>query len=417
VIGVLTHLRANNIISSIFTPPIDLLSSASFATGQPHDQFRWLRENHPVYWHEEPDGPGFWAVTSYEGVHAVARDNALFSSEPTIMIRDTAGDGPLQPSMINQDDPDHAAVRKLMADRFTPKAARELQPRLERVASDIVDEMFDLGRCDLVADVAGKMASYVGAELLGIPREDSVALYRHVEMIHGVSDHQSRQAVTEAQRALAVYGDVVWQQKRARPADDLLSGLAHGEINGRPIEESEFLANFGLLMSGSSDTTRNLIAGGMLTLLEHPDQLVALKADLDALLPGAVEEMLRWLSPVVHVRRTTTRDTVLCGQQIRKGDKVVIWYGAANRDPRKFEDPERFDITRRPNEHIAFGFGGHFCLGVHIGRLEGRAMFRQLLTRVTDLQLAGPVIWLDSTLVAGPMAAPISYSPRATVGV
>jgi cytochrome P450 len=397
-------------------PKIDLLSSASFSMGQPHDQFRWLRENHPIYWHEEPDGPGFWAVTSYAGVHTVARDNALFSSEPTIMIRDGTGAGAVPASMINLDDPVHAAIRKLMSDRFTPKAARRLQPRLEKVASDIIDEMCALGRCDLVADVAGKMASYVGAELLGIPREDSVALYRHIEVIHGVSEHQSQADVVAAQLAVAEYGAAAWEEKKAHPADDLLTSLAHGEIGGEPISIGQFLANFGLLMSGSSDTTRNLIAGGVLTLLDHPDQLARLRGEIDRLLQPAVEELLRWLSPVVHVRRTATEDTVLCGQPVRRGDKVVIWYGAANRDPAKFSDPETFDIARRPNDHIAFGFGGHFCLGVHIGRLEGHAMFRQLLSRIPDVELAAPITWLDSTLVAGPMTAPVSYTPTAPVG-
>jgi len=393
-------------------PNIDLLSAASFAMGQPHDQFRWLRENHPVYWHPEPNGPGFWAVTSYEGVHTVARNNALFSSEPTIMIDDSSLTATL-PSIITLDDPAHSAFRKLLSDRFTPRAVRELVPRLERVAEDIIDEVCEAGACDLVADVAGRMASYVGAELLGIPREDAVMLYQHIEVVHGVSEHQSAEAVSAAHNGILTYGLGVWEEKRTNPGDDLLSLLANGTVFDRPVEQLEFLANFGLLMSGSSDTTRNLIAGGMLTLLDHPDQLAILRSDVDANLGGAVEELLRWEAPVVHVRRTATEDTVLCGQPIAKGEKVVIWYGAANRDPAKFPAPETFDVCRRPNEHIAFGFGGHFCLGVHVGRLEAHAMFRELLGRLPDLALGGEVVWLDSTLVSGPMAMPVTYTPVA----
>jgi cytochrome P450 len=392
-------------------PKIDLLSSASFDMGQPHDQFRWLRENHPVYWHAEHDGPGFWAVTSYDGVHDVARNNALFSSEPTIMISDSATNP--MPSIITLDDPAHSELRKLLSDKFTPKAARELADSLDRVAEDIIDGVCERGECDLVADVAGNMASYVGAELLGIPRADAVQLYKHIEVIHGVSENRTQEMLESAFAAIYAYGTGVWDEKQAAPRDDLLSRLANGQPAGRPIEQLEFLANFALLMSGSSDTTRNLIAGGMLTLLNHPDQLEILRADLDGTIGTAVEELLRWESPVVHVRRTATADTELCGQEIAKGDKVVIWYGAANRDPAQFEDPDRFDVCRRPNDHIAFGFGGHFCLGVHIGRLEAHAMFRQLLTRLPDLSLAGDVVWLDSTLVAGPMKMPVRFTPSA----
>jgi cytochrome P450 len=392
-------------------PHIDLLSAASFSMGQPHEQFRWLRENRPVYWHSEPNGRGFWAVTSYEGVHTVARDNALFSSEPTIMIADSSAGAPS--SIITLDDPSHSELRKLLSDKFTPKAARELSEQLHRIAEDILDEVCEQGECDLVADVAGKMASYVGAELLGIPRADAVRLYKHIEVIHGVSENRTQEMLDAAYRDVFAYGVGVWDEKRANPSDDLLSRLANGVVFERPIEQIEFLANFSLLMSGSSDTTRNLIAGGMYTLLNHPDQLDVLRDDLDDNLGTAVEELLRWESPVVHVRRTTTEDTVLCGQPIGKGEKVVIWYGAANRDPDKFEDPERFDVRRRPNDHIAFGFGGHFCLGVHVGRLEAHAMFRQLLTRMPDLALAGELVWLDSTLVAGPMEMPVKFTPSA----
>jgi cytochrome P450 len=393
------------------SPTVNLLSSASFVMGQPHDQFRWLRANHPVYWHDEPNGPGFWAVTSYDGVHTVAKDNATYSSEPTIMIDDRAQ---IPSSIISLDDPRHGALRRLLSDRFTPKAARELVEELDDIASDIIDETCELGRCDLVADVAGKMASYVGAVMLGIPRDDAVMLYQHIETIHGVSEHRTPEMLAQAQAAVFEYGATIYADKLGHADDDLLCRLANGVVEGAPLSANEVLSNFALLMSGSSDTTRNLIAGGMLTLLNHPDQLEILGQDLDGVLPTAVEELLRWESPVVHVRRTATRDTELCGQPIRKGDKVVIWYGAANRDPAKFADPERFDVRRRPNEHIAFGFGGHFCLGVHIGRLEAHAMFRQLLTRMPDLRLDGAIRWLDSTLVSGPMEMPVAFTPSAS---
>ncbi len=400
------------------TPPINLLSLAAWAGGQPHDQFRWLRENAPVYWHPQPradaagrHGDGFWALTSYEGVHTALRDNDTYSSHGYLGVLDIPPELERSMSFIVLDAPRHTLLRKIISDQFTPRMVKRREARFREIATDIVDEMCERGQCELVQDVAGKMASYIGAELLGIPRADSVELYKHVETIHGVSDTQDPDAVAAAQAAEDDYCRRVWRDKRANPADDISTQLAFGSIGDEPMTEEAFVPNLGLLVHGSSDTTRNLIAGGVLTLVQHPDQQAVLMDDIDGIIPGAVEEMLRWLSPVAHVYRMATKDTVLCGQEIKRGDRVIPWYAAANRDPAKFQDPERFDVQREPNDHIAFGFSGHFCLGVHIGRLQGRAMIGELLKRVPDVEIAGPVSWLESTLVSGPAVMPVTYTP------
>ncbi|GAA2430404.1 cytochrome P450 [Actinomadura vinacea] len=397
---------------------INLLSAAAWADGQPLDQFRWLRENHPVYWHPQPEpsrdpryGTGFWAVTSYEGVHTVLRHNDLYSSHGYLGMLDLPEEVKHNSSFIMLDDPRHALLRKIISGWFTPRVVKRREARFREIAGDIIDEMSERGACEFVQDVAGKMASYVGADLLGIPRSDAVALYRYVETIHGVSDTQDPKAVRAARKAEDEYCRQVWREKRANPADDISTRLAFGMIGDEPMDEEAFVPNLGLLVHGSSDTTRNLIAGGILALLQNPDQRTLLMEDLDGGIGTAVEEMLRWLSPVAHVYRIATRDTVLLGRRIKRGDAVIPWYGAANFDPAKFETPERFDVRRSPNPHIAFGFSGHYCLGVHVGRLQGRVMMGEVLRRIPDLELAEPVSWLASTLVSGPATMRVRYSP------
>jgi cytochrome P450 len=207
------------------------------------------------------------------------------------------------------------------------------------------------------------------------------------------------------------YAHDVWDHKRAHPADDLATKLVHGAVDGTPLDEIDFNLFFLLLIDAGGDTTRNLVAGGMHALFQHPGEQARLVHDLDRLLPTAIDEMLRWVSPVVHMRRTATRDTEVGDRPIAAGDKVVMYYGAANRDPAAFEEPERFDVGRHPNDHVAFGGGGpHFCLGSHIGRLEIEALLHELLTRLPDLAPAGAVDWLPSNFISGPKHLPVRFT-------
>lgn len=396
---------------------IDLLSPASFADGHPHDQYRWLRENAPVFRHAEKDGGrGFWAVTRYEDVRAVDRDFQTYSSEPTVMISDPAAEAAQSfggyKMMLMMDPPQHTAYRRLVREVFTQAASATRAPRIAELARRIVDAVIEKGECDFVSEVAGEMPSFVIAELLGIPLDDGRELYRLTEAIHAAPESQPPGAGAMAVLKMFEYGKGVIAEKRARPGDDVSSRLLAAEVDGRRLDDIEFLLFFLLLVDAGGDTTRNLLSAGLIALLSNPDQLAWLKADLDARLPFAREELLRFTSPVVYMRRTATRDADLAGQRIQKGDKVVMYFGAANRDPNRFERADTLDLARRPNDHIAFGTGPHGCLGQHIARIEIDAALKEILTRMEDLELAGAPVWLPSNFISGPMRLAVRFRPQ-----
>lgn len=391
---------------------IDLLSPKSFDGGQPHDQFAWLRDHAPVHWHEEPGGRGFWAVTRHADVWAVDRDFSAFSSEPTIMIADPRdGEGSFggHKMMLMMDPPEHTAFRKLIRSEFTQPAAHLREGRIGELARQIVDAVIDKGECDFVAEVAGEMPSFVIAELMGLPLADGRELYKLTETIHTAPEALPPGAGQAAVMKMFEYGSGVIAEKRARPGEDLASKLLACQVDGRKLNDIEFLLFFLLLVDAGGDTTRNLLSGGLLALMEHPEQLAWLGADLPARLPAAREELLRWTSPVIYMRRTATRDLELAGQKIAEGDKVVMYFGSANRDPAHFERPEVLDLARAANEHIAFGTGPHGCLGQHIARIEIDAMLAEVLTRMTDFELAGEPEWLASNFISGPKAMPLRF--------
>ena len=392
---------------------IDLLSPSSFAAGQPHDQYRWLRENAPVYWHEEPNGRGFWAVTRYEDVWTVDRDFQTYSSEPTIMINDPlsevgGGFGPYK-MMLMMDPPEHAGFRKLIRGEFTLPSAKLRGERIAALARQIVDAVAVKGECDFVADVAGEMPSFVIAELMGLPLDDGRELYKLTEIIHTAPEAQAPGAGGQAVSKMFEYATGVIAEKRARPADDLASKLLAAEVDGHRLDDMEFLLFFLLLVDAGGDTTRNLLAGGLLALMEEPAKLAWLKADIDARLPAAREELLRWTTPVIYMRRTAKKDAELNGASIKAGDKVVMYFGSANRDPAHFENPDQLDLARPIESHLAFGAGPHVCLGQHIARIEIDAMFREVLTRLDGFELAGAVEWLPSNFISGPKSMPLRF--------
>ncbi len=393
---------------------IDLLSPESFVGGQPHGQFAWLRENKPVAWHEEPDGSGFWAVTRHADVWAVDRDFQAFSSEPTIMIHDPlAGAGGFGPykMMLMMDPPEHTGFRKLIRSEFTEPTARLRESRIRELAKQIVDSVIAKGECDFVNQVAGEMPSFVIAELLGFPLDDGRELYKLTEVIHTAPETLPPGAGGEAVAKMFEYGAKVIADKRANPGDDLASRLLACELDGRRLEDPEFLLFFLLLIDAGGDTTRNLLSGGLLALMENPDQFAWLMADFEARLPRAREELLRWTSPVIYMRRTARRDTEIAGQAIKAGDKVVMYFGAANRDPAAFDRPDVLDLSRTDNPHLAFGTGPHVCLGQHIARIEIDAMLREVLTRMKDFELTAPTEWLASNFISGPRVMPLKFKP------
>ena len=392
---------------------IDLLDPNTFKGGHPHEQYEWLREHKPVFFHEEPEGKGFWVVTRYQDVYDIGRNASLFSSEPTISIADP---DPAQPNfqgdakmMLMMDPPEHTMHRKLISREFTQGPVREYNRRIEQLATDIVDAVIDRGECEFVSEVAGEMPSFVIADLMGIPLSDGRELYKLTEIIHSAPETQAENAAANAVRKMFEYGQEVIDTKRAKPGEDLASKLLSAEIDGRKLTDYEFLLFFMLLIDAGGDTTRNLVATGMYELMKHPDQLALLLSNIDEHLPTARDELLRWTSPVIYMRRTVKADTILADQQLHTGDKVVMYYGSANRDSAMFERAGELNITRSPNKHIAFGGGHHVCLGQWFARLEIDAILKEVLTRMKNLKPAGDVTWMKSNFISGLTSMPVYF--------
>jgi cytochrome P450 len=394
---------------------LDLLDLANYREGPPHALFERLRREDPVHRHPERDGPGFWAVTRYDDVVRVSRDPVTFSSEAGgTMVADSPVEALpiIRLMMLNMDPPEHTKLRSLVNKGFTPRMVGELRARIGELAAEIVDRVARRGECDFVTDVAGELPSFVIAELMGIPPDDGRRLYRLTERMH--TTHSTAEGMGDAQGAIVEmmsYSSGLRAAKRARPSNDIASTLLSAEIDGERLSDLEFDMFFMLLINAGGDTTRNLVAEGMRTLIEHPEERAKLAAE-PGLLPGAIEEMLRWVTPVIHFRRTATRDCELHGRRIAAGEKVVVFYASANRDAEVFPEPDRFDVTRTPNEHVAFGGGGaHFCLGANLARVEIRALFEQVLARMPDLELAGPIERLRSNFINGPRRMPVRFTP------
>lgn len=368
---------------------IDLLSPSQFSAGHPFDQYGWLRANAPVYWHAEPGGPGFWAITRYQDIYNVDRNFHQFSSEPTVMIEDPPAERMMglggYKMMLMLDPPQHTAYRKLIRNEFTVPAAGDRVPRIQELARQIVNEVIEKGECDFVSNVAGEMPSYVIAELMGIPLDDGRELYKLTETIHTSPEALPENAARTAIFQMFEYGRGVIETKRKNPKNDLATKLLQAEVDGKRLNDLEFLLFFLLLIDAGGDTTRNLLSAGLIMLTNNPDQLAWLKSDLHHRLPSAREELLRYTTPVIYMRRTARHDIELVGQKVREGDKVVMYFGSANRDAAKFSEPDKLNLSRSPNEHIAFGTGPHSCLGQHIARIEIDAILREVLTRMNDV--------------------------------
>src|SRR5262245_13712755 len=380
----------------------------------PYDAFRELRRRAPVAWHPFKDGPGFLAVTGYDEVLAVSRDSGMWSSQATGVFYDV----PLPEDayqfalmMLTMDPPRHTKLRSLVSKGFTPRQVSRLNDHIADMARHIVDDVVERGECDFVEDIAGALPSYVIAELLGIPLEDGRRLYELTEIMNTgvVGDPKTK----EAQMRMFLYGTELAARKRVEPGDDIATSLLQAEVDGDALTDFEFNMFFLLLINAGGDTTRNLIAAGILALMEHPDQRARLAAD-PSLLSTAIEEMLRYTSPVTVFTRTATADTELGGIPVRAGDRVAMYYPSANRDEAHFAAPDEFDIGRSPNHHLAFGGGGtHFCLGANLARVEAAAIVPEVLSRMTDLELTGPVERVRSTLMNGIRSMPVRFTAAA----
>lgn len=394
---------------------IDLVSPETFArSGHPWEQYAWLRANAPVYWHPETDGPGFWAITKHDDVRTISRTPRTFSSfEKGVMLPDPDEMGLMAQRlmMLSMDPPQHDRFKLLVSRGFTPKNAPLLRPRIEELAREIVESALAKGSCDFVSEIAGRLPSGLIAELMGMPREDGERLYDLTEIMHTNDDavappHVKAAAIGE----MLGYAQSVADRKRTEPGDDLATLLVNAEVDGDRLTDGEFQWFFLLLVNAGGDTTRNLLAAGLQLLFDHPDQRERLLANPDALLGTAIEEMLRYASPVSHFKRTVMHDTEIRGQKMRAGERVVLFYGSANRDEDVFERPDEFDIGRDPNPHVAFGAGGpHLCLGMHVARVELAVMFRELLARMPHIEPDGPIERMHSSFIAGIHSMPVRY--------
>lgn len=324
-------------------------------------------------------GPGYWAVVRHADVLAVSTDPESFSSAPTASIRDLPPDlGEYLGSMLHMDDPRHAALRRVVSQAFTPRRLTGIQELIASAATEAVDLACDAGTCDAVEAIAAPVPLQVICELMGIPRSDRDAVSRHGQTLSVARDSASMMAAAKATHDIA---ERLAEERRSEPGNDLTSALVHANVEGASLTPTEIGSFFLLLIVAGAQTTRHAIAHGLVALAEHEDQRRRWLADPDTLTPTAVDEILRWASPVSHFRRTATRDTVIGSTKVRAGDKVVLWYASANRDEAVFPDPERFDVTRHPNPHVAFGAGPHYCLGAQLAKQEIAAVFARLLDR------------------------------------
>jgi cholest-4-en-3-one 26-monooxygenase len=402
--------------------PVDLSNSRSFVPEVPHAWLAHLRRHDPVHWQEEPNGPGYWAVTKYHDCVTVNREFDRFSSAakgtmPFEMGEDEIAQQGLM--MLNMDPPLHTRYRRLVNKGFTPRMVRDLEQSIHKSADSIIDTVSAAGRADFVTDLSAELPLQVIAELLGVPPDDRHKMFDWSNQMVGSEDPeyqlQAEMAMTAAMELYA-YAAELFSKKRLDPRDDLMSVLTTVEVEGEQLNAMELELFFLLLTVAGNETTRNLMSGAMHAFFQNPDQWERLHNDR-TLLPSAVEEMLRFVTPVMNFRRTAMCDTELSGTKIRQGDKVVFYHASGNRDEEIFEDPDRFDIGRDPNPHIAFGGGGpHFCLGANLARIEIRVMFEHLLDRLPDLHQAGDVQRLQSQFINGVKHLPVAFTPSAPLG-
>lgn len=393
------------------TCPVDLADHAHFADGPPHALFADLRAQAPVAWNPPgADEEGFWSLTAFEDIVTVNKDWQRFSSARKGSFLTQGGILPEEFAALvfnMMDPPEHDRHRGILQKVFTARAVADREPDVRRTVNVLIDDVIERGSCDLVADLAVELPLIVTANMLGAPVEDRRKLFEWTNMFADTA--ASREDKLAVMAELGGYLPELIAGRRERPLDDLLTQLMHAELDGERLNDLEVMAHFIQLMLGGSETTRNGYAGGILALVEHPEQLRRLRDD-PALIPNAVEEILRWHTPIHHQARTATCDLEIGGVPIAENDKVIMWYPSANRDPAQNPDPSCFDVGRPRPKHLSFGVGRHFCLGNQLARLELRIALEETLRRLTDVELAGPVERKPSNAFHWMVSMPISFA-------
>ncbi len=390
--------------------------SGSFFGREPHDAYAWMRANAPVYYDEAND---LWGVASYAAVKQASVDTESFSNAGGIRPK-----FPPLPMMIDFDAPEHVRRRRLVSEGFTPKRVRAMEDKLRLVCDSLIDTVCEQGTCDFVRDIAAPLPIIMIGDMLGVAPDDRDDLLRWSDDMLKGQGSPDPDAMINAANAFTEYSDYihpVFEDRRATGnSEDLVGVLCHAEIDGDSLDDGSLVHETLLILIGGDETTRHVISGGVEELLAHPDQVALLAADPAGMMPGAVEEMLRWVTPIKNMARVATRDVELAGVQIKAGQELILLYPSANRDEDVFEHADVFDITRSPNPHVAFGFGAHFCLGNQLARLELRVMVERVLARLPDLRLAverGALPRREANFISGIEQMPVAFTPSASLAV
>ncbi|BBX88723.1 cytochrome P450 [Mycolicibacterium boenickei] len=393
-------------------PDVDFTNGNFYADGGAREAYRWMRANQPVF----RDRNGLAAATTYAAVIDAERNPELFSNAGGIRP-----DQPGMPYMIDMDDPAHVLRRKLVNSGFTRKRVMDKVPSIVNLCDTLIDAVCERGECDFVRDIAAPLPMAVIGDMLGVlPTEREMLLKWSDDLVCGLSSHLDETAINMLMETFAAYTAFTMEviaKRRAEPTDDLFSILVNAEVEGQRMSDDEIVMETLLILIGGDETTRHTLSGGTDQLLRHRDQWERLVAD-QSLLPGAIEETLRWTSPVKNMCRTLTADTTFHGTDLKAGEKIMLMFESANFDEAVFENPDEFRIDRNPNSHLAFGFGTHFCLGNQLARLELRLMLERLLTRLPDLRLADDkaLPLRPANFVSGPEAMPVVFTPTAPLG-
>ena len=400
----------------------DLNDLDLFSDGQPHATFKRLLEEAPVFWNPEKDGPGYWVITKYEDIVQISKQPKMFSnalgghyiSYDSMGITDPEAQNAFLHMLLAMDPPEHNMHRRLIAPAFNPNIVRKFEEGVRHKVRELLDRIGPRGECDFVTEVATPLPLWTLSELLGVPEQDRQDIIKWSNEALAMLDPDYFASPAAGQHVFVKmldYGKRIMALRREHPADDLTSIMANTRIDGEGLPQATLDGFFVLMILAGNETTRNTIAGGMRAFTEFPEQRRKLCAD-PSLIPNAVEEILRYVSAIIYMRRTATEDTDIRGQKIAKNDKVVMWYGAANFDAEVFDKPYDFDVTRRnARDHLAFGIGQHFCIGSQVARMQVRIMYEELLARFPDMHSTGEYRYLRSNHLNGLKSMPVVFSP------
>ncbi|MCE5288607.1 MAG: cytochrome P450 [Nocardiaceae bacterium] len=402
-------------ISKTDLSTLDLSDLTHFEDGVPHELFAQMREQDGPHWNAlSGDEPGFWSFTKAADIQAISRDSLTFSSATGGVFMTTQGAAPvevLREVILGMDPPRHTQQRNVVQAVFTPKLIRQKAAGIHATVNRLIDEVIEKGECDFVKDIAVELPLLVIADMLGVPVDDRKKLFEWTNRLSLAAATSNPELGFGALMEIGAYLTAITAERKANPGDDLVSRLVHAEVDGEKLTEQEVTFFFAILMFAGNDTTRNTASGGMRALIENPDEYRKL-IDGHATVVNAVDEMLRWVTPVQYFSRTVMQDTVVGGHALKQGERVVMWYPAGSRDPELNADPMRFDVSREKAPHLAFGGGGaHFCLGNQLAKLELKILFEELTRRMPDMQIAGPITHLTSSFSNELTSMPVSFTP------